>query len=431
MARSSDIRIILGKTFPLTTIRENINFIKCLMQLWTGLGQHGTRQTFMFAGLMFHLTDIDRDKILLNDHVFQKQDLNRAINEFITLESALGDIPYTDLFFKDGSYPAAMKFTVLTKASLNAKLYAAAMKRIYNWYRFGSDNPIYINHLIDNKLGATASITDIDYVGGRPVVQYDVIQNDTIIHSGKFTHSLIVKTEAVMNRTNPNVEALAEVKTLLEQVSKRLRPEISLYMFEKISMVLLSNQQRKNLKVTLETDSPHVKLIAENDPELGGVQFSQYYALGLDGVPLNSVRISIHSLINGFALLRQEYGDEYMCRMNGKVTTKPLSPTTFGAGFFIGRDIYRDILESIRGCMAKGHTTFSHFDSKGIKVRYVTWSEGRPYYSIECYVENEVYVFDTYFSLNKVIEEAKQENEQVVTKPSFFERIKQVLTLFA
>lgn len=432
MARHSDIRIFLGKTFPLTTLRDNAQFIKLLSDPNDKLNEPGTSFSITFNSQVFQVTQTSKEKILVgDDNLFQLQDLNKAISEFIMLLDKHGDIPYTDLFFKKGTYPETLYFTDTSKAILNAKLYASAMKRVYNWYRFGSDNPIYVNHYAAQKLIASAVIDTIGYVNGEPVVNFNIIQNDEIIHSAKIHLPFLIKTETTVNKHAPKITCLNEVKTLINQVQSANPKVTTINMIEKVANALLAHQDNTGeTYVTLQTADPTVKLIGVNTPNLGGVRFIETYIDGRNVKPLNHDPITIGSLIGGLSLLRREYGDDYPEIAQVNPVTIPITADCFTDTFFIGKKIYQDILGYIKSRTRKGQYTISHFDEKGIKVRYVSWMNGKPYYSIECADKGNIFIFDQYFTLNEIIQEASKEETVLleIAHKSVMSRIKRAFT---
>jgi hypothetical protein len=428
MARHSDIRIFLGKTFPLTTVGDNVQFIKLMLKTAELITEENKNASFTYNSLPFLVTKVSQTKIVLNDDgLFQTQDLNKALNEFSRLEDTYGNIPYTDLFFGEGSYPETLYFTENSKALLNAKIYASVMKRVYNWFRFGSDNPIYINHHAAQKLIASVMIDTITYVKGEPVIGFNIIQNDAIIHSTKVNLPFFIKTEALVNKYTPKITCLNEVKTLVNQIKNNGSGTITLNMVEKVAGCLLARQDSKTeIRVTLQTKDRAIKLVGINDPQLGGVKFIETNNKTMDAITLNEDRILIGTLINGLALLRQEYGNDYQEMSGHNVETIEITPDVFSSSFFIGKTCYQDIVDNIKGRVAKGQLTFSNFDEKGVRVRCVSWTNGKPYYSIECVAGDNIFIFDHFFVLNGLINSSK-DNVVVLESPtvSLVSRIKQ------
>lgn len=426
MSRNTDMRIYLGKVFPRATLNDNVVFIKNILdtldQSDVPLPDH-----FVFKGGIYQVHKLENGRLSLDTNsMFQTEELKKVLSEFERLEEEYGNILYTDLFFKEGCYPTSLRFTDVSKANLNAEVYAATMKRVYNWYRFGSSNPVYINHHVKQKIVASVVIRDVKYHKGRPTVNIEIIEDDAVTHTAKINFPFLIQSQKEIKKFTPAPICLTKVQVMLKDIGEKASKKITVGMIAKVANTLLVHQNTKVEKqVTLQTDDPDIQVMAINTPELGGIRFYEIRSNLVKAIPLNSERIGITDLINGFKLYRDQYSDLYDAVVGNEINVIKLTPDLFGHSFFLGKNTYEDIRTTLGARISKGHTTFSYLEGKGFKIRYISHKEGKAYYFIECVDTDNIFIFDMYFHLNNMEQEV-----QVIepVKENFVSRLKRSLT---
>lgn len=392
MARNDDIRIYLGEVFTDATLSSNLNFLKTLLN-------EDVSGPVAFGNKVISF-EIVNEKIIIDNKTFVVNDINKVISEFTLLKEKFGDILYTDIFFKKGTYPEKMMFTERSKSILNAKLYAGAMRRAYNWHRYGSNTPIYISHHAGSKIIASVVLGSISYRNGEPVVEYTIIQNDEIIHHSSIHFPYLIKTQAASDKHTSKITSLKAVTNFVKDINKE-NPDITLKMIEKIAVALNTYQNNTQVvTVTMElTTAPGGSIIGINDPAIGGVVIKE----GQSDHHLNNEPILLQDLISGLPL----YSESLEQEQDSEVNVVELTKTSFDSLLRDGKHVYQQLLGIIQDRIVKSHLSFSYLEAKGIKVRYKSWVRGKPYYSIEVSTEsNNIYIFDYFFNLNQILIEA-------------------------
>lgn len=394
MARHDDIRIYLGETFTNTTLKSNLNFLKLIID-------EETSSPVAFNDKVVSFEIVKNEKVIIGgDKSFIIHDINKVISEFTLLIEKFGNILYTDIFFKKGTYPEKMMFTEKSKSILNAKLYAGAMRRVYNWHRYGSNTPIYISHHAGKKIIASVVLDRITYHNGEPTVEYTIIQNDEVIHHSSIHFPYLIKTQSATNKYTSKITSLKSVTNFIEDINKA-NPNITLGMLEKIIAALNAYQSNTQVvTVTLKTTevSP-MSIVGINDPAIGGVVIKEEQS----GYYLNNEPVPLQDLISGLSLYMEQMEGE----QNTDVNVVELTESSFDNTLYEGKDVYRMLFNIIQERIIKAHVSFSHIETKGIKVRYRSWVKGKPYYTIEIANENNnIYIFDYFFNLNQILIEA-------------------------
>lgn len=185
MARHSDIRIHMGKMFPACTIGEITQFLAKLIDVV----KYTEEESFVFRKTQYTIVRQDKSLFRLDKwpHVFMLNDVMKALNDFTELSETVPNMLYTDMFFKQGTYPEVLYLTEGSRANINAKLFAAIMRRVYNTHRTGMDSPIYVNHTVRGILIATISITNIKFFEKQLLVRMNITQNGEIVHTAEYT----------------------------------------------------------------------------------------------------------------------------------------------------------------------------------------------------------------------------------------------------
>lgn len=221
MARHSDIRIHMGKMFPTCTIGDITQFLTKLVDVV----KHTEEEHFIFRKNQYNIVRLDKSLFRLDKypHVFMLNDVMKALNDFSELNENVPNMLYTDMFFKQGTYPEVLYLTEISRANINAKLFAAIMRRVYNTHRSGMDSPIYVNHVVRGILIGTVSITNIKFHEKQLLVRMNVTRNGEIVHSAEYP--VPIKRSTFQKSPGPSEIAVkAPVSFLLKPEKKSLNP---------------------------------------------------------------------------------------------------------------------------------------------------------------------------------------------------------------
>lgn len=217
MARHSDIRIHMGKMFPTSTIGEITQFLTKLVDVV----KHTEEECFLFRNNQYNIVRLDKTLFRLDkwSHIFMLNDVVKALNDFSELNESVPNMLYSDMFFKQGTYPEVLYLTDSSRANINAKLFAAIMRRVYNTHRAGMDSPIYVNHVVRGILIGTISITNIKFHEERLLVRMNITQNGDIVHSAEYPVS--IKRSTFQKSIGPNEIAVKSPMSLVLQPEKK------------------------------------------------------------------------------------------------------------------------------------------------------------------------------------------------------------------
>lgn len=184
MARHSDIRIRMGKMFPTCTIGDIAQFLTKLIDVI----KETEDDKFVFRKNQYTVSRINKTLFMLDKHpqVFILSDVVMALKDFSELSETIPNKRYIDLFFKPGSYPEVSYLTEERCALINAKLFAAVMRRVHNCHRSGMDSPIYVNQVIRGVLVGTISITNIKFREKELFIKMEIMQDGKIIHTAGY-----------------------------------------------------------------------------------------------------------------------------------------------------------------------------------------------------------------------------------------------------
>lgn len=430
MARHSDFRTYLGTHFPLITLSGNIDFIDQVVAGLTPEDAPGTVRSFMFNDQSHLVTVIKPGIVRINASTqsYQVQDLVKVRYEFATLLADRGDILYSDIFFKAGDYPASLEIDQEGIASFNARVYSAAMKRAYNWHRFGSDGDIHISHHPGSKVLATVIISEVTFNQAHPVIHFSIIVGEDVVErSVEFPYA--IKYDRKNTRSAPKPIPYDQFIDLLEKVRARGYGDCSFTLIDKLSSGLQARQGTGPVDVFIHPGIPDRLLKANHSAQHGGVLF--YEINTRDNVP---VLISDKPItLTDLRLTTTKYWEQAL-EQERMVNVTPFSAELFDHTFFEGGEVYSGILESLRIRIKRGDKTLSHITSKSVKLRFVTWNEGRPYYTLECVRNGNLFIFKDFIDMSKVIDllKAGEENSAAPvvpaqTKLGFMPRLKMML----
>lgn len=221
MARHSDVRVHVGKMFPSCTISDITQFLTALVDTLKNTDD----DHFISRKNQYRIHRIDKTLFRLDKypHIFLLNDVVKALNDFKELSETIPNKLYSDLFFKPGTYPEILYLTEERRAVINAKLFAAVMRRVYNSHRSGMDSPIYVNQVVRGTLIGTVSITSIKFHEKELSVRMSIVQNGDIQHSADYT--VPIKRSTFQKAAGPDhIAVKAPVLVKLETEKKSLNP---------------------------------------------------------------------------------------------------------------------------------------------------------------------------------------------------------------
>ena len=221
MARHSDIRVRVGKMFPTCTIGDITQFLTKLVDVV----KETEDDKFVFRKNQYTVTRINKTLFMLDKHpqVFILSDVVKALKDFGELSEAVPNKRYIDLFFKPGTYVPLSYLTEEHCALINAKLFAAVMRRVHNCHRSGMDSPIYINQIHRGELIGTTSITNIKFKEKELLVTMEIIHAGTVAHTG--IYSIPMKRSTFQKEKGPDqIIVKPPVVLVLEEEKKFFNP---------------------------------------------------------------------------------------------------------------------------------------------------------------------------------------------------------------
>lgn len=221
MARHSDIRIHMGKMFPACTIGDITQFLTKLVDTV----KHTEDNRFVFRKNQYDIDRIDKTLFKLDKypHIFLINDVVKALNDFSELNETIPNKLYSDLFFKPGSYPEILYLTEERRSIINAKLFAAIMRRVYNSHRSGMDSPIYVNQVVRGILIGTVSVTNIKFHEKELIVRMSITQNGDVAHSAEY--SVPIKRSTFQKAAGPlQIDVKPPVMLIVGGEKKSLNP---------------------------------------------------------------------------------------------------------------------------------------------------------------------------------------------------------------
>lgn len=221
MARHSDIRVRVGKMFPTCTIGDITQFLTKLVDVV----KETEDDKFVFRKNQYTVTRINKTLFMLDKHpqVFILSDVVKALKDFSELSETAPNKRYVDLFFKPGTYPTLSYLTEERCALVNAKLFAAVMRRVHNCHRSGMDSPIYINQVHRGELIGTTSITNIKFQEKELIVTMEIIHGGVTVHTDKY--SIPMKRSTFQKEKGPDqIVVKPPVVLVLEEEKKFFNP---------------------------------------------------------------------------------------------------------------------------------------------------------------------------------------------------------------
>jgi len=413
MARHSDIRTYLGKRFPLIKLSGNIDYIDQVIASASPEDPSGTLKHFTFNGVIETVITVKPGIVRLNDvsQSYQIQDLAKVRYEFSTLLLNKGDMLYSDIFFKKGNYPAGLILDQNELAFLNAKVYSAAMKRAYNWHRFGSDGDIHIAHQPGNTVLATVIISEVSFVKAQPVIHYSVLVGDEVLETTlQFPYE--IKNERRNPKTTPTDVPYAQFLVLLSELRRLGYGDSAFTLIDKLSSGLQARQGNGPVDVCIHPGIPGRLLKATCKAEDGGVLFYEIHTDPNEEVLINKEPMSLINLRHATATYWEKALPQELM-----VDVSRFSETLFDHPFFAETDVYNTVMDALRLRIKRGDKALSHVHSKSIKLRYVSWNDGEPYYSLECLRNGKLFVFKNFIDMSDAIHQVKLELNYIQPQP--------------
>jgi hypothetical protein len=412
MARHSDIRTYLGKRFPLIRLSGNIDYIDQIVASASPEDEPDTIKHFNFNDVVESVTTVKPGIVRLNDasQSYQIQDLVKVRYEFSTLLLSRGDMLYSDIFFKKGNYPAGLAIDQNELAALNAKVYSAAMKRAYNWHRFGSDGDIHIAHQPGNTVLATIIISEVSFVKAEPVIHYSILVGDEVLETTlQFPYA--IKNERKSTKATPTDIPYDQFLTLLSTLRRLGYGDSAFTLVDKLSSGLQARQGNGPVDVYIHPGVPGRMLKATCKPEDGGVLFYEIHTVPDEVVLISEQPMSLINLRHATSKYWEKAAPQELM-----VNVSRFSEDLFEHPFFEDADVYNVVMDALRLRIKRGDKALSHVHSKSIKLRYVSWNEGEPYYSLECLRNGKLFVFKDFIDMSDAITTIKIELKYIQPK---------------
>lgn len=439
MARNADIRVWISSVLPTenlsvvsSVLHDIINKVEALQQ--------STKKT-PGDNLNIKLVSNDKFKILPNEETYFLGDVKRAAAEFDSLAS-----PWNS----DRSYFINNYFSNIDEAGIEAlggeeevgklggRIYAAIMKRYYNWERFGSTNPINITHTVNDLPIATVTIpgltmADVD-VRGVAYSSLDstiVVFKDTdVIYKGKI--STIVK-QFRLPKTLPRYQEEYEmVKELISKIPVNRCEFDGFHLLNNLisTIACYNSDDHDYTDVNLAIDNCRWTMIGMIS-NTGGKEKEVFITMAIVGDVAREVefitpeRVSLSKLITGLNTyrLREKVPNLNVWRVGSFDDMNKASLKDH-------RDTVVTLTESLK---RKGYTkdnvfslgiTSSNFD--GVRMFYNGTEVFDRMYVLENHVKTSIYIYDSIYDIGTLdLPDGKVEVKQ--PKRKLFARLRSLV----